>query len=251
LNIIKKKIKNILKIIKERKINISWIKKEKNTNLFSIFPSTKLTPEISRYSKKIEKIAETTNGLGPQPLWDGYGKNNIAGKTRMPDGVRTNYNMGNLYSQIVKHLQPNVIVEFGTAFGVSSMYFLSGIQENSFGHLFTFEPNNQWRDIAVKNISEIGNQFTSISGTFEDNQKTTLPDGTCIDLAFVDAIHTSAFVRPQIEIVLSRSHTGTIIILDDINFSDDMQKCWIELANDERFIASASLGNRVGILEVK
>jgi hypothetical protein len=69
-------------------------------------------------------------------------------------------------------------------------------------------------------------------------------------MAFIDAIHTKEFVVSQLEIVIARSSSKAIIILDDINFSDSMNECWKAVSTDRRFSASAALGERVGILEL-
>ena len=185
-----------------------------------------------------------------QPLWEGYAGNNVGGLTRTPDEVRTVASMGNLYTFLVQKFKPNVIVEFGTAFGVSGMYFLAGIESNGTGKLLTFEPNDVWAKLARNNLSQISDRFDCVLGTFEANIDGSLPQGQCIDMAFIDAIHTKEFVIPQLEIVVAKSSCGAIIILDDINFSDNMRECWKEVSTDSRFSASAELGERVGILEL-
>lgn len=58
-------------------------------------------------------------------------------------------------------------------------------------------------------------------------------------------------VIPQLDLVISRAKKGAIIILDDINFSEDMKQCWKEVSRDSRFISSVEFGNRVGILELE
>lgn len=169
----------------------------------------------------------------------------------MPDGVRTVPAMGNLYTYLVQKLKPKTIVEFGTAFGVSGMYFLAGINSNNKGTLLTFDPNDVWAKLAKDNLSGISDRFKLTIGTFEENIDNVLPQGGTIDLAFIDAIHTKEFVLPQLDIVVAKSSNGAIIILDDINFSDNMKQCWKEVSCDSRFSSSASLGKRVGILELK
>jgi predicted O-methyltransferase YrrM len=88
-------------------------------------------------------------------------------------------------------------------------------------------------------------------GTFEENIDSLIDGKQVIDLAFIDAIHTKAFVKTQLEIVLARAAKDSIIIFDDIDFSEDMAECWREVAADERFVASLQLGNRVGIVEYR
>ena len=86
---------------------------------------------------------------------------------------------------------------------------------------------------------------------FEDHAQQTLSNTKGIDIAFIDAIHTREFVEPQLEIVLKHCSDHAIILLDDINFSKEMSDLWDEVSRDNRFMATASLGNRVGIVEYK
>jgi predicted O-methyltransferase YrrM len=231
-------------------VSVKWIRKDSHSWLWQYLKDDFIKPKQTTYSPRIATLAKETNQLGPQPLWDGYANNNIAGPTRMPDAVRTAKDMGNLYTYLVQKLQPDVVVEFGTAFGISGMYFLAGIESNHKGKLLTFEPNDMWRHLAIRNLSQISDRFDSIGGVFEEHIDDVLPQGQGIDLAFIDAIHTKEFVVPQLEMVIARSSDHAIIILDDINFSDSMRECWEEVSKDSRFMCSAALGERVGILEL-
>lgn len=231
-------------------VPVNWIMRNEDSWLSQHLGDSSIKFRRSAYSPRIEKLAEQTNQLGPQPLWSGYEGLNIAGPTRTPDKVRTAAVMGNLYTYIVQKLQPQIVVEFGTAFGVSGMYFLAGIEANNRGQLLTFEPNDVWRKLAILNLPQISNRFNSTAGTFEDNINNVLPQGQTIDLAFIDAIHTKEFVVSQLDIVLARASDKAIIILDDIRFSDSMRECWQEVSRDSRFSCSAELGNRVGIVEL-
>jgi predicted O-methyltransferase YrrM len=245
---IRRVVKKIINGDQDRQLTLSWVKKGKGTWLPSQLQDAVIKPARTLFSNKIEKLAKETNKLGPQPLWQGYAGNNIADATRMPEGVRTNAPMGDLYTWLVQKWQPETVVEFGTAFGVSGMYFLAGLETNQKGHLLTFDPNDVWRKLAVGCLTGISKRFTSVPGTFEENIDTALADNS-IDLAFIDAIHTREFVIPQLELVLARCSSKAVIILDDINFSDNMRACWNEVANDSRFVSSVAIGARVGLLE--
>jgi len=229
---------------------LNWTKKAEHSLLSEFLPVFSQDPKPSEYAGKIEILARQTNDRGSQPLWSGYGSNNIAGPERTPNQVRTPALLGSLYTQLVQRRKPSAIVEFGTAFGVSGMYFLAGINSNDHGHLFSFEPNEVWGNIAARNLSQIDRRFTLTLGIFEENIDLVLPSGITVDLAFIDAIHTSEFVLPQLDLVVARCSPGAIIILDDINFSEDMQRCWQTVAADARFISSAAVAFRVGFLEL-
>ena len=250
LSALKHRVKQYIAGGTTQRLPVKWIRKADQSWLARQFDEDGIEPESNVFSERIERLARQTNQLGPQPLWAGYASHNIAGPMRLPDVVRTAAAMGNVYAGLVRQLQPRIIVEFGTAFGVSGMYFLAGLEANRQGRLLTFEPNEVWRRLAVRNLAQISDRFTSIAGTFEDSIDTVLGAGERIDLAFIDAIHTSKFVLPQLERVIARSSDRAIIILDDINFSSDMKACWTRVSRDARFVSSATLDERVGILEL-
>jgi predicted O-methyltransferase YrrM len=250
LSIVQQFINKIIRNQGDASILIHWIKQSENSWLRQQFQGDFIKPSNSIYSSRIEKLARQTNELGSQPLWEGYANNNIGGSTRTSNQVRTDASMGDLYTSLVRKRKPNIMVEFGTAFGVSGMYFLAGIESNGEGRLLTFEPNRIWAKLARNNLSQISNRFDLIVGTFEENIENSLAQNQRIDIAFIDAIHTKEFVIPQLEIVVAKSSSQAIVILDDINFSDDMYECWKEVSIDSRFSASATLGDRVGILEL-
>jgi predicted O-methyltransferase YrrM len=193
----------------------------------------------------IERLAAETQAVGPQPLWSGYGEPGSAARTS--EEVRTSTTIGKFFTFLAIERRPQLIVEFGTAFGVSGMYWLAGLEENGAGRLLTFEPNSVWAEIARRNLASVSSRFELIPGTFEANlDAVTQP----IDIAYIDAIHTSEFVIPQLDLVVARSAPGALVVLDDIEFSQDMRDCWQKACTHRDVIAAAQLGP-VGILEVR
>jgi predicted O-methyltransferase YrrM len=205
---------------------------------------------------KIEEIAAKTDERGAFLIWEGYSKvenypaRTHQGATRSSDQVRTGPKIGQFFTWLVLARKPSVIVEFGTAFGVSGMYWLAGLRINAKGHLFTFEPNAVWAEIALSNLSQISDRFTLTCGTFEDNLAVIDDQGDHIDLAFIDAIHTSDFVYAQLDLILQHAAPGALVVFDDIDFSADMRSCWNAISHEERFAAAFEL-NGIGVIELK
>ena len=205
---------------------------------------------------KIEEIAARAEERGALPIWEGYSTvekypaSTRQGATRSSNQVRTGPKIGQFFTWLVLAIKPSAIVEFGTAFGVSGMYWLAGLKLNEKGHLFTFEPNTAWAKIARGNLSKISDRFTLTEGTFEENLAVLADQGASINLAFIDAIHTSEFVYTQLDLVLKHAAPGAVIVLDDIDFSTDMRSCWDAISHDERFAAAAEL-NGIGVIELK
>jgi predicted O-methyltransferase YrrM len=217
-------------------------------------PAGRFQPPPPADAATIERRANETQSLGPKPLWDGYKDlsdypRETSG-SRSPNQVRSRPVMGSFFAWLTAQRRPEYIVEFGTAFGVSGMYWLSGLKQSGRGQLLTFEPNEIWGKIARENLAAIHNRFTSVIGTFEDNIAKTLPEGGKIDIAFVDAIHTDAFVTRQFDILSPLMRPGGIICFDDIAFSDDMAACWQRIARDRRVLASATVSRRLGVVEL-
>jgi predicted O-methyltransferase YrrM len=212
-----------------------------------------LAPPPPPQAALIEARASATQALGPQPLWDGYaaarGRRAAPGATRSPDTVRTRPLAGQLFAWLAASRRPEAIVEFGTAFGVSGMYWLAGLEQAGTGHLFTFEPNAVWADIARSNLAAVSARFTLTGGTFEAHAKAVLGDRQ-VDIAFVDAIHTRAFVFAQYEVLRPLMRPGGLVLFDDIGFSKDMAEAWTAIAEAPEIRASVAIGTRLGIVEL-
>jgi predicted O-methyltransferase YrrM len=197
--------------------------------------------------RRIEAAAEATNSLGPQHVAEEYGE---LGATRTPGVVRSSSECGDLYAWLVLQRQPNVVVEFGSAFGVSGMYFAAGLEAVGNGHLYSFEINNEWAKIAERNIATISNRFTLTRGSFEDHID-SVPGP--IDLVLVDGIHTYDFVMRQFEILQPRMSAGGIVIFDDIDFAkagSRMREAWREIAATKQVVGAVEIRGRQGIAEV-
>lgn len=236
--------------LEPRSVRVDWVRKELDAWLPRWCAGGLLRPPALPGFAAIEALTARTDALGPQPLWVGYG-DDPRGPTRRPAAVRTLRTMGALFAGLAAARHPDLVVEIGAAFGVSSMYWLAGLNASGTGLLHTFEPNAVWAQIARDNLRVIGDRFRLTVGTFEDHVESALGGGRTIDIAFIDAIHTRAFVLPQLALVLERSKPGALVVLDDINFSDDMRTCWADVSRDPRFSASARLGDRVGIVELR
>ncbi len=212
-------------------------------------------PPKNKFTSKIDYRRLVTKSMGKKPLWDQYGKLKDypreieEGATRSSSDVSTQRNVGRLYTWLISRLKPEVIVEIGTAFGVSGMHWLAGLELNKLGKLYTFEPNTIWAEIANKNLAAISERYVLTQGTFEDNFKSVLGK-QMINLAFIDAIHTSAFVDKQYDLIKSKLAPKGIVIFDDIDFSDDMRSCWENIVSGKDVLGSLEV-NGIGILEVK
>lgn len=177
---------------------------------------------------RIEARAAATEQSGAHPLWEGYERlvDYPTGEKRSSEQVRSSQTNGRFFCWTVSRRRPETVVEFGTAFGVSGMYWLSGLERNGHGTLYTFEPNETWAGLARLNLESVGSRFVATAGTFEENLQVIDDASASIDFCFIDAIHTGDFVRQQLDLVLPRARSGSLIFFDDIFFSADMTASW-------------------------
>lgn len=203
--------------------------------------------------RRIERRLAQTEAKGAQPLWDGYAAltdypgNTGPGATRLPSQVRTAKGVCRFYLWLSHCIAAQNVVEIGSAFGASGMYWLAGLAERPSAHLYTFEPNPVWASIARQNLGAVGERFTLTQGPFEDNLN-AVPQG--VDIALIDAIHTERFVTRHLDLLRPLCRPGALIIIDDIGFSPDMQACWQRISADPSHAAVWQIGKRTGIVEL-
>ncbi|AGI69421.1 putative O-methyltransferase family protein [Octadecabacter antarcticus 307] len=207
----------------------------------------------SRVFEDIEATIKRTNELGKLPLWDEYKKVENYGrviddhpKRKMQD-VRTKVEFCQFYTWLVSQIKPAAVLEFGSAFGASGMYWLAGLNLCNHGKMYSFEPNEIWNPIAQANFDKVSDRHVLTLGTFEGNIGVIADK---VNIALIDAIHTRDFVVNQFELVRSVADKGALVLFDDINFSEDMKVCWSEISQSDEFASVWQLSSRVGIVEL-
>ena len=135
------------------------------------------------------------------------------------------------------HKRPLEILELGTSLGVTTAYLAMA---NSQNHIVTLEGSRavlsvakeQWKALKIENIAwKEGN----IDDTLYIYARTRW------DMAFVDANHTYEATKRYVTWLLDRMDEKGVIAIDDIHYSQDMERAWEELKADERVTSSMDL----------
>jgi predicted O-methyltransferase YrrM len=228
-------------LLADNQVKVKIIKHDPSSTLGKMFSSTTFILDELDITNKIERRAHITELLGKRPLWEGYLQLEDyptkikAGAQRSSNEVRTISTLGRVFTKLVVQLKPTIVAEFGTAFGVSGMYWLAGLEKIRSGKLLTFEVNKEWAKIAKVNLKSISDRFILTVGAFEDNIDKVLRKNQKINIAFIDAIHTDKFVSKQLKIVMKHLSKKGIVVFDDVDFSEDMKNCWKKICADKRF----------------
>lgn len=156
----------------------------------------------------------------------------------------SNDKYGKLLYRLVAHYNPKHVLELGTSLGIGTYMLAAGSEnvkvttvegcENTFEFARRSFPSSQH----VK-VDFVNSDFIS----FLKN----LPEQTMFDLVFIDGDHKSKSLFEQLELLSPFIHDETIILLDDIRWSEDMLASWKEITRDSKYHLTIDLF-KMGIL---
>ena len=154
-----------------------------------------------------------------------------------------------LIHRIVKHYQPKNIIELGTSLGITSLYLAAG---NPTGKLYSFEGDpsvcNIAKQQAVKSgisnihfhIGEFEQSFTPFLHSFSEK----------VHLAFIDGNHRKEPTIRYFEQLLPFLENDSILIFDDIHWSEEMESAWKTICASDKITLSIDLFF-IGIVFIK
>ena len=116
---------------------------------------------------------------------------------------------------LVRHAQPDVVVEFSPCGGWSTMWILNALADSAVGHLFSYDLVDWSVHNVPRTLSDGRWQF--VQG---DVRKQDLPAD--IDYLFIDSDHSADFARWYISALLPRLQSGTYVSVHDVYITADL-----------------------------
>lgn len=124
------------------------------------------------------------------------------------------------------------ILELGTCLGITTAYLASPSSRNK---VVTLEGSKSLTAIARDNWKKLGlNNITSEEGNIDDTLKPVLEELQQVDLVFMDANHTGEATLRYWETMKPYVRKKSVIVLDDIHWSREMERAWKTIQRDER-----------------
>lgn len=149
-----------------------------------------------------------------------------------------------LYLRIANHINAKSIVELGTSLGINALY----LAQKKDAKVFTFEGSESIAEVAQDTFAFAdAKNIELIKGNIDSTLYSNLSRMPKIDLAFMDANHQYAPTIRYFDCLLDKIHHKSVVILDDIHSSPEMEKAWYELRKHELVYTSMDL-YRCGIL---
>lgn len=143
-----------------------------------------------------------------------------------------------LFLRVANFFEARVIVELGTSFGINTLYLASRPE----AQVHTFEGVREVADIAEitfefaqsKNIQlHFGNIDTTLPSFLQGVKR--------IDMAFIDANHRYEPTIRYFRQLLPRLHERSVVVIDDIHRSPEMEKAWSEMERNELIYTTIDL----------
>jgi predicted O-methyltransferase YrrM len=121
---------------------------------------------------------------------------------------------GNLLYILVRAKRPNTVIEFGTSYGISTIYLAAAVADNGTGHLVSTELSEAKVLAARRNLREarVADRVTILLG---DAMATLNDIPGPIDLVLLDG--WKDLCLPVLRSLESRLTIGALIVADDIN----------------------------------
>lgn len=129
-----------------------------------------------------------------------------------------------LWYRVARSNKSKNILEIGTSLGINTLYLSQAIEN---GKLITIEGCPSTAAIAQENFDKL--QHCPIELLIGDAAQKIAGITESLDLAYIDANHTYQGTTKYFELLLPKIHSDSIMIFDDIHWSDGMEKAWNEV----------------------
>ena len=129
------------------------------------------------------------------------------------------------------------IVELGTSLGITTAYLAAADKRDN---VKTYEGCAAVASVAQENWQKLGLDNILCCVGEIDIEKLK-KDVASLDVAFIDANHTYANTLEYFGVLADKAHEKSIIVVDDIHYSEEMEKAWKAICADVRVTSTIDL----------
>lgn len=203
--------------------------------------------DLKRFKNYKNHLKENDSSIEVIDL--GAGSKKLSNKRKVKDIAKisgTSSKYGKLLFKLANHYQPKTILELGTSLGVGTFMLANGYPNSK---IITVEGCSETSDIAQKmhlkfqskNVDFVVSDFVSYLKNYK---------GSSFDFVFIDGDHRGKKLHELLDLLNDHIHDETIILLDDIRWSNDMLNSWNELISNQRYHLSIDLF-KMGIIMLR
>ncbi|MFF1694811.1 O-methyltransferase [Streptomyces sp. NPDC058257] len=124
---------------------------------------------------------------------------------------------GRLLYNLVRATRPTTVVEFGTSYGISTLYLAAAVRDNGTGQVITTEMSRAKATAARDTFAATG--LDDVITVLEGNALETLAElREPVDFLFLDGWKNLCL--PVLQLLEPHIAPGTLVVADDVDFSD-------------------------------
>ena len=146
---------------------------------------------------------------------------------------------GKLFFRMISEMQPKNVVELGTSLGLSTSYLAAACKS---AQVNTLEGCPETAKMARKVFdSQKLNNINITVGNFDDTFQKVLDSLNSLDFVFIDGNHQYEPTVRYFNQCLPKINENSVIIFDDIHWSEGMEQAWNEIKSHPRVSVSIDL----------
>jgi predicted O-methyltransferase YrrM len=135
-----------------------------------------------------------------------------------------NRKSGQVLAALAAYFKPKLLIELGTGPGISTMYLAGG---NPSASIITIEGSREIARLAERNFVKAGYQNIVLrEGRFSEILPAVLSVPGHPLMVFIDGDHRENSLLENISMLSSSIQDDSIIIIDDIHLSQEMERAW-------------------------
>lgn len=147
--------------------------------------------------------------------------------------------LAQLLYRITADLQPKNVIELGTCLGITTIYLQKAAPE---AKVYTLEGSPETAAVAKEVFTKAGlNNIELITGNFDDTLPGIISNLDKVDFVFVDGNHQKDATLKYFEWCLPKAHENTLLIFDDIYWSEGMKEAWEQIKAHPRVTVTVDL----------
>jgi predicted O-methyltransferase YrrM len=147
--------------------------------------------------------------------------------------------LAQLLYRLVADLKPRNIIELGTCLGITTLYLQKATPS---AKVYTLEGCPETAGVAGETFKKAGiNDVKLLTGNFDNTLPDVIDNLNRLDFVFVDGNHQKEATLKYFEWCLPKAHENTLLIFDDIYWSDGMKQAWAEIKANQKVTVTIDL----------
>ena len=147
--------------------------------------------------------------------------------------------LAQLLYRLAADLQPTSIIELGTCLGITTLYLQKAAPN---AKVYTLEGCPETANIAKESFNKAHlDNIELITGNFDNTLPGVLNKLQQLDFVFVDGNHQKEATLKYFEWCLPKVYEGTMLIFDDIYWSEGMKEAWATIKAHPQVTATVDL----------